>query len=126
MLRIWYRFCQQSRRCFVDWPAKKSGFTGTLRESLADLGWDEMPEKLWERVYNGTGDTFTLDASERSFCTDHELLQHKSHHSWRFTRFEQWKQSCRRDTETCIETDFDIDRLKLLQKEFSILMNLPL
>ena len=116
MLRIWYRFCQNHMRCFEGWPIKRSGFTGTLRVSLDDLGWEEISESPWAWTRSGTGDTFSLDPSKRSWCSDQQHLQHMLRHSWRFSRFEKWKQSCRRDTENCIETPFDDNRLKLIHK----------
>jgi len=77
--------------------------------------------RIWHRFFKATrlnwwAWQFSLNPRLQSWCDEGKHLQHLLRESWRFTHFENWKQSNRRDAAGCEEVSYGPARIRLLHK----------
>eukprot|EP00438_Fugacium_kawagutii_P016849 Skav219681 [mRNA] locus=scaffold817:64273:65277:- [translate_table: standard] len=114
-VRMFHRFLRRLQEPLGQWPRKFSGWTATLRTGMKDLGWVEQ-DTPWVWNHEGLATSLSLNPQSQLWIQEPQLLQHTLRESWRFSRFQAWKESGRLDAQACPDAVYSPDRLRAIQR----------
>lgn len=115
-VRMFHRFLRTTQESLGQWPRKLSGWTATLRTGMKDLGWEEQQDSPWVWHHDGLATSLSLNPQSRFWVQEPQLLQRILRESWRFTRFQAWKESARLDAQACPDAVYCPERLQAVQR----------
>lgn len=110
---IVHRLVSQQGVHMPDWPRGKTGWQGTLRKGVLDMGWSETSKWTW--THAGLSENVSLRSDSADWIADLPKLRHVLRESWRHTCFVKWLGQTRRDSQECAGIPCDPRRIRDLR-----------
>ena len=112
-IRILTRHVSRTARPLCNWPQKMSGWTGTLRKGMQELGF--LENGFWSWTHPLTDSIQIRPDVLPDKATD--VLSHRLRDAWRTMQYHNFLQLDRRDSAACADIPCDLNRINLLKKQ---------
>lgn len=113
-LRVLTRYVIRTGRALPAWPHARSGWNGSLRIAMENVGLTEVGP--WEWTHDRVGTIKIHPNALRPMNDPNGFLQHRLRDAWRFSNFEEWRQSNQRDAAECVDVRITAEHFAALKK----------
>lgn len=112
-LRVLTRYVHKTQMQLQNWPPKMSGWTGSFRKGMQELGFAEAGSWTWTHPMLETIQIQPTTLPEKAT----EVLSHRLRDAWRIRKYEEFLELDRRDSTVCADIPCDLTRINILRKK---------
>ena len=112
-LRVLTRYVHKTQMQLQNWPPKMSGWTGSFRKGMQELGFAEAGSWTWTHPMLETIQIQPTTLPEKAT----EVLSHRLRDAWRIRKYEEFLELDRRDSTVYADIPCDLSRINILRRK---------